>query len=268
METIQFHPTPGATVRGYIHMPLTEMEVHRTTYPAVVICPGGGYAFLSEREADPVAFHYFAAGYNVFILYYTIGENAKNFTPLTELSKTVMHIRDNAKSLLTDPGKIAVCGFSAGGHLAASLGTLWNHPALLAHLDAENGKNRPDAMILSYPVITADTHAHEGSIRLVSGCEPGTEGYEFFSLDTKVSGDTCPAFIWHTVTDDAVPVENSLQLILALQKHEIPFEAHLFADGPHGISVCSEETGSYDAYNARWMDMSIKWLNKLFSYRP
>src|SRR5699024_7418274 len=127
--------------------------------------------------------------------------------------------------------------------------------------------NRPDAMVLCYPVITADEHAHVMSLCNVSGCQPGTPGYEYFSLDKHVSQDTCPAFLWHTMEDDCVPVENSLKMLAALHNAGVPAEAHFFPHGGHGMSVCTQETGSPDPYNARWMDLCLDWLDNTFGYQ-
>lgn len=268
MEIVQFQPIPhtAGQVTGYLHTPIWEMEVRRETFPAVVVCPGGAYAMCSQREADPVALAFFARGYQVFILTYSVGEQAKEFLPLRELSETFRLIREQAGEYRVDPDRIAVCGFSAGGHLAASLGTLWNDPEFLRHYDNQGGKNRPNAMILCYPVILANQFAHEQSLRNVSGCEPGTPGYAYFSLDQHVSRDTCPAFLWHTMEDDAVPVENSLAMAAALCRAKVPCEAHFLPFGGHGMSVCTQETGCPDDYNARWMDWCLSWLDKTFSY--
>ena len=189
MELVKFKPIPGCDgeVTGYLHSPITEMEVHRTRYPVVVLCPGGAYAMCSQREEDPVALRFFARGYQVFTLIYSVGEKAKDFTPLKELSETFRLIRENADSYHADPDKIAVCGFSAGGHLAGSLGTMWNDPEFLKVYDNHGGQNKPNAMILCYPVITADEFAHVESIENVSGCKQGTPGYGYFSLDKHVS---------------------------------------------------------------------------------
>jgi Esterase/lipase len=268
MRNIKFKPFPDTEghVVGLLHEPMLEREDHRELFPTVVICPGGGYGFVSDREADPVAAAYFAAGYQVFILYYSVCENAANFTPLRELSQTIFTLRENCDAWHIDENAIAVCGFSAGGHLAASSGILWNHPKFLQTTHAFEGRHKPNVMILSYPVITADEFAHEGSISAVSGAKPGTAEYEFFSLPQHVSADTVPAFIWHTVTDETVPIENSISLVQSLQKNHISYEVHFFPTGAHGISVCTKEVGEPDPYNARWMDMSIAWLNKQFDY--
>lgn len=268
MEKIEFQPLPGsgAKVVGYLHTPIWEMETRREKFPAVVICPGGAYAFVSEREADPVAAPIFAQGYQVFILTYSVGENAKDFRPLRELSETVRLLR-NRPEWRVDRDKIAVCGFSAGGHLAASLGILWDDPEFLKGYDNHGGENRPNAMILGYPVITADEYAHVESLENVSGCRKGTAGYQYFSLEKHVSQKTCPAFLWHTAEDDCVPVENSLKLCMALSREKIPFELHVFPYGGHGMSVCTEETGSWDSRNAAWVPLAMDWLGKQFDFR-
>lgn len=258
----------NATLTGYLHEPIQEMSPRREAYPAVVVCPGGGYEIVSDREADPVALCYLAAGYQVFILYYSTCENAQNFTPLRELSESIAWIRENSKDLAVVPNQIAVCGFSAGGHLVASSGVLWNHPDFYEIAGDFKGKNRPDAMILSYAVITAQGRAHSGSIQNVSGATPGSDVYNFFSLEQHVGTHTPPAFFWHTVTDNVVPVENALAMINAMQKNHISYEAHLFPEGQHGLSVCTQEVGCLDSYNGRWMELSIAWLNRTFNYKP
>lgn len=267
MEKITFKPVDNssATVTGFLHTPIFEMPVRRETFPAVVVTPGGGYEMVSQREAEPIALPFFARGYNVFILEYSVGENAGDFRPLIELSETMRMIRQTPEWRV-DPEKIAVCGFSAGGHLSASLGTLWDDPALKKVYDNQNGLNRPNAMILGYPVILADEFAHEGSIRNVSGAEPGTPAYEYFSLERHVSEKTCPAFLWHTAADDLVPVENTLKFCLALQAKKIPYEVHIFPDGWHGLSACTHETGFAHPHNARWVELAIDWLDKTFAF--
>lgn len=267
MEIVNFQPIPGTDgqVVGYLHTPVWEMPVRRESFPAVVLCPGGAYAMCSQREADPVALAFFARGYQVFTLTYSVGEKAKGFLPLRELSETVRVLRERPEWRV-DPEKIAVCGFSAGGHLAASLGVMWDDPELLKTYDNHGGKNRPNAMVLSYPVITAGKFAHEGSIENVSGCAQGTPGYEYFSLENHVSSRTCPAFLWHTAEDDCVPVENSLLFATALSQNKVPFELHIFPKGGHGMSVCTQEVGCRDDYNGRWLSLALEWLDKEFGF--
>ena len=269
MKLVSFRPLASsqAQVTGYLHTPITEMAVRREAYPTVVLCPGGAYAMCSQREADPVALRFFARGYQVFTLLYSTGAAARDFQPLAELAETFRLIRERAGEYWVDPAQVAVCGFSAGGHLAASLGTLWDHPEFLRRRGDFQGKNRPDAMILCYPVILADQFAHVESLRNVSGCEPGEPGYEFFSLERHVGPHTPPAFLWHTLEDASVPVENSLQMLSALGRAGVPAEAHFLPQGSHGLSVCTQESGTPDPYNARWMDWCLDWLDKTFAYQ-
>ncbi|MEG1427758.1 MAG: alpha/beta hydrolase [Oscillospiraceae bacterium] len=268
MKLVEFKPlehTDGKVV-GYLHDKIAEMSGHRKKYPTVVLCPGGAYCFVSQRESDSAALEYLAAGYQVFILHYSVGAAAKGFISLMELSATVMKIRDNEENWNCDGEKIAVCGFSAGGHLAASLGVLWNHPELTKRFDTKSGRNRPAGVVLGYPVITAGEFAHEESIATVSGSEKGTPEYEFFSLENRVTAECAPMFIWHTGEDECVPVENTIAMISALRKNKIPFECHIFPDGDHGMSVCTEEVGADDPYNRQWVQLSKNWLSKLFNY--
>ena len=266
MKYFKFVPegTADCMVRAWIH----ENEgpvIGQDIYPAVILCPGGAYQVVSGTEGDPVAKHYFAAGYHVFILEYAVGENARDFNPLCQLASTIAHIRKYASELYVQKEKIAVCGFSAGGHLAASLGTLYDNMKFLDVFGREEDI-RPDAMILCYPVITADEFAHVESICNVSGAEEGTAEYLWFGLDQHVDKHTPPTFLWHTAEDDSVPVENSLKMAAALSAAKVPFEMHIFPEGAHGASVCSHESLGYSLYNARWIGWSIQWLNQLFEF--
>lgn len=276
MNIFEFVPegAQDCTVRAYLQTgwQLEEMK-DLPDLPAVLICPGGGYSMVSEREAEPVAKEFLAANYHVFILYYSVGEKASGFQPLLQLASAMAHIRRHAKQWHVDPNHIAVGGFSAGGHLAASLGTLYNDekfqkvweksPAFC--WDGVSCSIRPDAMILSYPVITADEFAHKGSILNVSGAEEGSEEYRYFSLDAHVDPDTPTAFLWHTAEDTCVPVENSLRFAAALSAAKVPFELHILPEGYHGTSICTKEVGSDMPYNRRWVGWCLQWLDKVFS---
>lgn len=268
MRIFEFVPedTAGCSVKAWIHDQNGSKSVKQRIHPAVIICPGGGYMHVSDREAEPVAKKYFASGYNTYILTYSVGDGAKNFAPLSQLAAAMAYVRKNADAWFTEKNKIAVCGFSAGGHLAASLGTLFNEERFLA-VFGRNEEIRPDAMVLGYPVITADEFAHRGSIESVSGAKMGDEEYAWFGLDQHVDTQTPPTFLWHTAEDKSVPVENSLKMCMALSAAKVPFEYHVLPKGGHGMSVCTEEVGTADAYNARWVEWSIAWLNKLFQFQ-
>ncbi|WP_394699298.1 alpha/beta hydrolase [uncultured Sphaerochaeta sp.] len=236
----------------------------RNIRPTVVICPGGAYRFLSERERDPVALYFLSLGYNVFILDYSVKEDASGLNPLMEASEAFIKIREHAVEWMCDPYHVAILGFSAGGHVAASLAILHDHPRLKAIFDTKEGLNRPDVAILCYPVITTGELGHQESIDWVTG--KNEEDKELFCLEKQVSESTVPCFIWHTVTDPSVPVENSLQLASALQTYKIPYELHLFAQGGHGLSMCNQEVGTPNQACQQWVGLCTTWLNDQFDY--
>lgn len=255
-------------VTAFLQTEMNEMKVRGggiERRPAVLICPGGAYEAISEREGEPVAKEYFSAGYHAFILQYSVGKKAVGFEPLMQLAAAMAHIRKCADEWMVDDDKIAVCGFSAGGHLAASLGTLYQDEKFLKTWKRAE-KIRPNAMILGYPVITADEFAHKGSLQHISASDEGSEEYAYFGLNKHVDGQTPPTYLWHTSADEGVSVENSLRFASALSAAKVPFELHVFPFGEHGMSVCTKEVGCSDPYNARWMEWSIKWLDRLFSF--
>ena len=272
-ETFVLDPRyPDCTLTTYIHDPHAELKI--ATRRAIIVCPGGGYQFLSEREAEPVALQYFAAGLNVFILRYSVKEKALNDAPLIESALAVKHIRENADRYFVDPAYIFITGFSAGGHCAAMCGTLWNHPVVREALgidrgEAPEGINRPTATVLCYPVITANPFAHRGSIdTLCGGPSEDTDGAYHFSVELHVDKTTSPAFIWHTFTDKTVPVENALLYASALTEHKVPFELHIYPEGKHGLALCNEITWSQNPdsivpHCEDWINLAIKWAMEL-----
>lgn len=249
-----------ASVVGYIHEDHERLEAHKIR-PALVVCPGGGYGHLSPREADPPALSFFAMGYQVFILSYSLREQASQLRPLHELGEAVKTIRQNSTLWHIDPEKIAVIGFSAGAHLAGSLGTLWNHPAA-----GLTEASKPNAMILCYPVVTMGEYAHVGSQNAVTGGDPLL--CELLSLEKQITQDCPPVFVWHTVEDATVPLENTILLISALRKQQIPFECHIFPEGRHGLSVCTQETESLTPVCHEWLHLCQTWLNGQFQFVP
>lgn len=269
-ETINlWEEHPEATLTTYVVDNTPELKL--TPRRTVVVCPGGGYHFLSDREAEPIVVQFLQAGFNVFLLRYSIEPLAGNYAPLIEAAKAIKYVRENAAKYNTDPDKIFIAGFSAGGHLACSAGTLWNIPEVRDAIgvtsgEAPEGINRPNGMILSYPVITGGDKAHKRSIKNVAGHEELTEeDIRKFSLELHVDETTAPAFIWHTFTDTVVPVENSLMFASALAAKKVPFELHIYPEGPHGLSLCNEFTrsGSDRTINPHaegWMELAIRWV--------
>ena len=259
MEIIAFEAL-GATVKGYLQEDYDTLAAHKVR-PALVICPGGAYRWRSPREKDPPALEFLSMGYQVFILEYSCGPEAGGYRPLRELAETVRILRRNCEAWHIDPDKIAVLGFSAGGHLAASLGALWNDPE--ADLPAEA---RPDALVLCYPVVSTREFAHEESARWVSGGDETLRGK--LHLWDRVTPAFPPTFLWHGGADDSVPPENSLFLAVQLKQNGVPVEYHLFETGLHGISTCSQEVETPDGVCRAWLPLCKTWLNRRFQFVP
>lgn len=269
MKMVEIAPLhrQGGRLTGYLHEKYQEIPA-KDRRPCVLVMPGGAYRFVAEREADPVAFRFLNHGYQAFILDYSVGGNGKpalGLQPLCEAANALALIRQHAEEWGIIPDQIAVCGFSAGGHLAASTGVLWKEEELLKARSAEKPE-RPDAMVLCYPVITSGEFAHRGSFDNLTGGE--TEMLRAFSLEERVGKDTPPAFLWHTVEDPDVPVENSLLMANALRRAGVPFECHLFTHGAHGLSLCNEEVGTPQPSCTPWMDLALAWLDDYFRFRP
>lgn len=234
---------------------------------AVLICPGGGYSFISPREAEPIAIKFNAAGFHAFVLNYSVAPN-KHPQSLLDASRAMCIIRENSVEWSIDASKIAVCGFSAGGHLAANLGVHWDKDYLKNIPGITPGTNNPNALILCYPVITSGKYAHTDSISNLLGVDYDKSLENQMSLELNVSQRTPPTFLWHTFEDNSVPVENSMLFAQALRSKNIPFELHIFPEGPHGLSLATEETtenGNRVYPNvAIWIKLCITWLTNQF----
>lgn len=229
--------------------------------PSVVVCPGGGYKFRSWRERDHVAMQFLAEGYHVFVLEYSVFPDCADLEPLKEASDALVAIRSHAVEWLCDPNRIALLGFSAGGHVAASLACLFDLPEIAT----EDHLNRPDALMLCYPVITTKKgHCHQGSVDNVTGGD--AKLMRLLSLEDQVTDNHPPTFIWHTVTDASVPVENSMWYAQALHAHHVSFELHLFPHGGHGLSTCDSEVNTPDEAVHAWIALCLRWLRDQFDY--
>jgi len=234
------HLLPGDKVRG-----------------AVVVLPGGGYFVRAPHEADPVAKAYNACGYHAFVLHYRVSP-CRHPAPLADAVQAMRTIRSHAAEWKVSPQHIAVCGFSAGAHLAGSLGVLYNR---IPDQPGAPGA-RPDAMILSYAVLsTAAKHA--GSYDNLIGPEATDAERDEFSIERFVDASTPPTFLWHTADDDGVPVENSLIMATALRQHKVPFELHVFPHGPHGVGLADDPARNLSPRLASWLKLSGDWLAEM-----
>ncbi len=235
------------------------VEMKKRLRPAILVLPGGAYAMLSDREGEPVALKFLEKGYVSFVLSYSL--QTKYPTPLVEAQMAVAYIRDNAELYNADGKHVCAVGFSAGAHLTGLLATAKSDEAILKR---SNNELKPNAVILSYPVVTMDEFTHVGSRNNISG---GYEKlYEKLSVDKRVDENSVPAFIWHTYEDEGVPMENSLMLASAYRKNNVPFALHIFEHGPHGLSLADEETNIFSdkcrhLYKVgKWVDLAVDWL--------
>ena len=232
--------TASSTLTAYVQDSSTDLS-NATVRPAVLVLPGGGYAFCSDREAEPVALAYLAEGFNAFVLRYAVGPDAPWEQSFADGRAGLSWVREHAAELGIDAGKVAAVGFSAGGHLAASLGTL--------------SDNRPDALVLGYPV----TLAEFGPLM----------GKEVPDLPPAVAADTPPTFLFSTYADALVPIRNSLAFLTALAEHEVPFESHIYVLGAHGLSLAKPLTANgqgdmTDEVVAQWLPDSVRFLHRIF----
>jgi acetyl esterase/lipase len=224
---------------------------------AVIVCPGGSYGMRADHEGEPIALWLNSIGIHAFVLRYRV---APYLYPcaLKDVQRAVRYARHHADVLGINGNKIGVLGFSAGGHLTASIGTQYDlgNPDALDAIDRQSC--RPDAIVLCYPVITMKPpFYHEGSMVNLLGHTPDSEFIELLSIEGQVTSDTPPAFLWHTSDDAAVPVENSLMFASALRQKQVPFDLHIYETGNHGLGLAEE-----DAHVATWTSVCGLWLKR------
>lgn len=211
--------------------------------PCMLVVPGGGYMFVSPSEGELVALKFYDMGYQAFVLTYTVNVwQAKplKMQALKDISRAVRYIRKNAEEFEADAGKLAVCGFSAGGHLCASLCVHYEDVSDDRE-DYAGISNRPNAAVLSYPVITSGEKAHRGSFDALLGADASREELEYMSLEKQVTEKTPPCFVWATMDDQAVPVENTLMFMEACREKGVLCACHIFSEGEHGLSLADDD---------------------------
>lgn len=241
IEKINLTNDPDVTLTAYVCDPSREMP-NMDTRPAMLVLPGGAYRFCSDREAEPIALEYIAKGYNAFVLRYSLNEKSLFPRPLDDASAALKLIRANADKWHIDPEKVAVIGFSAGGHLAAAVSTI--------------SEEKPNACVLGYPCILSYMS------KLLPNPIP--------SLDEKITPETPPTFIFAASDDNAVPLDNSLKYALELEKNKVPYELHVFSRGGHGFSsstkvvVADPEHEQKISASKYWVQRSIDWLDEIF----
>jgi len=226
------------------------------TGAAVLVLPGGGYARLSDvKEGSDVAKWLNSLGISAFVLKYRLGPRYNQPTPLLDAARAMRTVRHRAKEWSIDANRIAILGFSAGGHLASTLGTKFDAGKPDSKEEIERVSSRPTLMILLYPVITMGEFTHAGSKKNLLGENPTPELVKLYSNELQVTKDTPPAFLIHTMTDASVRVENSMMFVSALRKAGVPFEFHLYEQGPHGFGLAPA-----NPYLASWANRCADWL--------
>ena len=257
------------TVETYLPFNMSECDRADRKRPCMIVCPGGGYSGCSSREAEPVAVHFLPEGYNVFVITYSCAPH-RFPTQLREIAALMELIYKNADEGHCDTSRIHICGFSAGGHLAAHYSTMFDCKEVREVFP----ESKPvTGSVLCYPVITAEPdNSHKGSFVNLTGRNPITdEDIEQLSCEKQVKENTPPAFLWHTAEDGLVPVINSMLYANALNKYKIPFELHIYPFGAHGLSTSDYETLNNTAGDENlahvnsWLCSLKKWL-KLMNF--
>ena len=227
----------------------------KATGAAVIICPGGGYEHLSDREGGPIAVRLNTMGIAAFVLKYRLGPRYHHPAPLQDAARAIRLVRSRAAEWKIDPERIGILGFSAGGHLASTIGTHFDAGKPDSSDPIERVSSRPNVMVLIYPVITMKDATHAGSRKYLLGPDPSPDLLTLLSNEQHVTNETPPTFLVHTMTDSSVPVENSLAFVAALRKAGVPFELHLYERGPHGFAL-----GDKNPILMTWPDRLADWL--------
>lgn len=225
---------------------------------AVVVFPGGGYGHLAvDHEGKQIGEWLNSLGVAAFVCEYRhSGRGYRHPAPLQDAQRAVRTVRAQAEEFGVDPSKIGVLGFSAGGHLASSLGTHFDAGDASADDPIERVSCRPDFLVLCYPVITfVDEAMHRGSRRNLLGEEADEELIRGMSSELQVTAKTPPTFLFHTNEDAGVPPENSVLFYLALRRANVPAELHVYEQGRHGLGLAAETPGT-----AAWPSAAAAWL--------
>ena len=250
---------------GYVDAYIAD-PISNFTRKALLVIPGGGYSQVcSNREGEPIAQAFIPYGYNAFVLHYYTGKEKPFPIQLIQATKAVKLIKDNAEEFGIDSEAIFAVGFSAGGHLAASLGALWKLPELYDAVEMSYGYNKLTGVMLIYPVI----NNHKGSFKnLLATDEPTAEMIAKVSIDKHIDADSSPAFIMHTANDQVVNINNALDASRAYANAGVPFELHVYPDAPHGVALGNKITKKgvekfENSAIAEWVKHAAVWADSI-----
>lgn len=250
---------PGAIGRDSADIPAIALYrpiSQASSGAAIVICPGGSYGGLADHEGDAIARWLNRLGVTAAVLKYRLGPRYRYPAQLQDVARAIRTLRARAAEWEIDPNRIGVMGFSAGGHLAATIATHFGVGDAAATDPIERVSSRPDIVVLAYPVISmADGITHAGSRQNLLGDTPAPELIAALSNEKHVTPQTPPTFLFHTADDPVVPVENSLRFAAALRAAHVPYELHVFEHGPHGMGLASD-----DPVLSVWTTLLQNWL--------
>ena len=274
---------PEITLTAYLWDAVPDLPAQPR--PAVLICPGGGYLFLSNREAEPIALRFMAKGYQAFVVRYSIyqeGGDCLYPDAIVDVGRAMQAIHAHAEDWHVDAARVALCGFSAGGHNVLMYAQLWDKPTVTDTLSCSPGVLRPAACIAGYPVtdgsiIWGELPEDDPTMDLfrryafaIMGTEHPDEAQ--VRAASPALGDASampPTFLWATSEDGLVNVRHTLHMAEALSKAGVPFEAHIFEQGGHGLALADQTTSNQahemNADAARWIELCRAWLLKRFA---
>lgn len=223
---------------------------------AIVICPGGGYETLADHEGQPVAHWLNEYGITGLVLKYRLAPRYRHPAMLLDVSRAIRLVRARAEDWGLDPNRVGVLGFSAGGHLASTVSTHFDQDERSINDPIDRHSARPDVAVLLYPVITLhEPSVHTGSRRNLFGPMPTRQQLDLLSNDRHVTARTPPSFLFHTLEDTAVPIENSLLYADALRRAGVPFELHAYEPGHHGVGLARQHP-----VLGTWTTCCVNWL--------
>ena len=273
-ETYYLSDDKLTSLKTYIHGKSYQEDFQIHKRPAIIVLPGGAYAYLADHEAEPVALTFLKEGYNTFVLNYAVGDACIYPRPLEEVSKAIWFIRCHAEEWDINPDAIILMGFSAGACLAAMSATQWITPGLAEKLGAPEEGIKPNAAVIAYgPWDNTNTIQHDpefynpDAAKIAKDCTPELDFINY------VGRHVPPLFIWHTLYDKFVPTTNPLMIAGKLYEMKMPFELHIYQHGEHGMTVCNN-LSSYNAEAKKlneespnvkmWVPACINWINRIF----